>query len=284
VIWSEALAYAHPEADWREVDFPFAVVAHEVAHQWWGNQVVPARVEGAPLLSESLAWYSAMNVVEGSLGREHLRRLMQMMRDSYLVPHQTPEAPLLRANDWLAAYRTGALAMHSLRDAIGKEKVNGALHALADEYRSGRPPFPTSLDLYRHLRAVTPPETQPLLKDLFEEITFWDLRMKTVQAKRVAGGAYRVTLGVEAYKVKVGTAGRETRVPMNEAIEVTVFAAPKAGESRGVALYRQTHRIQAGEQTITVTVPNAPASAGIDADYKLLDRKREDNVKEVGGS
>ncbi|HEX9986278.1 MAG TPA: ABC transporter permease [Thermoanaerobaculia bacterium] len=283
VVWSEALAFAQPEADWREVDFPFAVVAHEVAHQWWGNQVVPARVEGAPLVSESLAWYSAMNVVEENLGREHLGRLLQIMRDSYLVPHQTAEVPLLKANDWLAVYRTGALAMHSLRDAIGKERVNGALHGLVEEYRSGKPPFPTSLDLYRHLRSATPPESRLLLKELFEEITFWDLRMKTIRAERAGGGTYRVTLGVEAYKVKVGTAGRETRVPMNDDIEVTVFAAPKAGEARGATLYRQRHRIHAGEQTIVVTVPSAPATAGIDPDYKLLDRKREDNVKDFEG-
>ena len=32
-----------------------AVLAHEMGHQWWGHQIVPARVEGAALLSESLA-------------------------------------------------------------------------------------------------------------------------------------------------------------------------------------------------------------------------------------
>jgi hypothetical protein len=70
---------------------------------------------------------------------------------------------------------------------------------------------------------------------------------------------------------------------MNDAIDVAVFAAAKEGEWRGAPLYRQTHRIHSGEQTITVTVPRAPASAGIDADHKLLDRRREDNVKEFEG-
>jgi hypothetical protein len=282
VVWSEVFAYAQPEADWRKIDFPYAVVAHEVAHQWWGNQVVPARVEGAPLLSESLAWYSAMNVVEESLGREQFERTMALMRESYLVPHETPEVPLLRANSWLAVYRTGALAMHVLREAIGKAPVNRALAALVTEYGAGKPPFPSSLDLYRHLRSVTPAATQPLLKDLFEEITFWDFRMKSADAQKSLNGSYRVTLKIEAHKIKVGAAGREMQVPMNDLAEVAVFAAPVEGEDRGVVLYRQMHRIRAGEQTITVTVPRAPASAGIDADHKLLDRKREDNVKELG--
>lgn len=282
VIWSEAFAYAQPENDRREIDFPYAVVAHEVAHQWWGNQVVPARVEGAPLLSESLAWYSAMKVVEESFGREHFDRTMSVMRQSYLVPHETPEVPLLRANDWLAVYRTGALAMNALREAIGTERVNSALRRLVTEYRAGRPPFPTSLDLYNHLRAVTPAETQPLLKDLFEEITFWDFRMKSAEATKLAGGAYRVAVNVEAYKVKVGAAGRETRVPMNDMVDVTLFAPAKEGEERGAVIYRQRHRIHSGLQTITVDVAREPESAGIDADYKLLDRERDDNVEKVG--
>jgi hypothetical protein len=36
-----------------------------------------------------------------------------------------------------------------------------------------------------------------------------------------------------------------------------------------------------GEQAVVVMVPGPPASAGIDADSRLLDRKREDNVKQV---
>ena len=246
---------------------------------------MPARVEGAPLLTESLAWYSAINVVEESLGRVVFGQdeavTMDAMRASYLAPHATPEVPLLRANDWLAVYRTGALAMDALSEAIGTDQVNTALRELLAEFRAGKPPFPTSLDLYRHLQAVTPADTRPLLKDLFEEITFWDLRMKAAAAQKLPGGAYRVTVNVEAYKVKVGDGGRESRVPMNDVIEVTLFAAPKEGEERGAVLYRQKHRIRAGEQTITITVPRAPASAGIDADNKLLDRKRDDNVKSI---
>ncbi|HEX8152892.1 MAG TPA: M1 family aminopeptidase, partial [Thermoanaerobaculia bacterium] len=276
VVWSESFAVAQPETDWRELDVPFAVVAHEVAHQWWGNKVTPARVEGAPLVSESLAWYSAMKVVEQTLGRKNFDGTMEVMRAAYLTPHETPEVPLLRAGDWLGGYRTGALAMHALREAIGTERVNKALRQLVDEFGSGRSAFATSLDLYRHLRAVTPADTQSLLKDLFEEITFWDLRMKSVSAAAIAGGAYRVTLEVEAYKVKVGNAGRETRVPMNDAIDVAVFGADRT------PLYVQPHRIRAGVQTIVVTVRSRPASAGIDADSRLLDRKRDDNVRELG--
>jgi ABC-2 type transport system permease protein len=276
VIWSEAIAFAEPENDPREIDFPFAVVAHEVAHQWWGNIVVPARVEGAAFMSESLSWYSAMGVVEKTFGTAHRERLLDVMRESYLTPHETPNVPLLRANDWLGVYRTGALAMQALRDEIGEQRVNGALRRVADAHRAGQPPFATSLDLYRELRAVTPPEAQTLLKDLLEEITFWDLRLKSLDVQR-AGPAWRVTLGIEAHKVKVDGGGRESRAPLDQWIEIGLF------DAKGEALYRQKYRIRSGGQTITLSVASAPARAAIDPGNRLLDRKREDNVRDVAG-
>jgi ABC-2 type transport system permease protein len=268
VIWSETFAYTHPELDPRKVDFPYAVIAHEIAHQWWGNIVVPARVEGAALVSESLAWYSAMMVVEETFGREHLNRLMEIMRESYLRPTASPEVPLLKANDWLAVYRTGALAMYALRETVGKERVNAALRRFVEQHRNHPP---TANDLYAQLQLVTPPETQPLLKDLFAEITFWDLRMKSARWDRI-GNAYRVTLDVEAYKTKGGAGGREQRVPMNEPIEIAVY------DDKDQPLYAQKHRIHSGRQTLTLTVPREPSSAGIDAGHVLLDRSRQDNV------
>jgi len=43
----------------------------------------------------------------------------------------------------------------------------------------------------------------------------------------------------------------------------------------------QMHRVRAGEQTITVTVPREPARAGIDPHYLLIDLATDDNVAEV---
>jgi ABC-type transport system involved in multi-copper enzyme maturation permease subunit len=267
VIWSETFAYANPERDRREIDVPFAIIAHEIAHQWWGNIVVPARVEGAAFVSESLAWYSAMMVVEETFGRDHIDRIVQVMREAYLRPMAAPEVPLLRARDWIAVYRTGALAMYSLRESIGAERVNAALRRFVELHRS-RPAVAN--DLYTQLQAVTPAETQPLLKDLFAEITFWDLRMQSVRSQRVRNG-YRVTLDVEAYKIKGGAGGRETRVPMNEPVEISLF------DEKDKPLYEQKHFIRSGRQTLVLTVPREPVSAGIDTGYILLDRSRQDN-------
>ena len=86
IQYQEGFSFINPVDDPRGIDLPSAVVAHEMAHQWWGNRLVPALVVGAPVLNESLAWYSALEVVEAVHGPEHRDRLLGAMLASYLSP------------------------------------------------------------------------------------------------------------------------------------------------------------------------------------------------------
>ncbi|WP_309893777.1 M1 family aminopeptidase [Archangium sp.] len=280
ISYEEGFSLFNPKADGRELDFPFAIVAHEVAHQWWGNQLTPARVEGAPVLTESLAWYSALAVVKKTYGDEHLRRLLGVLREAYLTPRALADVPLLRATDWFLAYRKGPFVMHALREYIGEARVNTALRRLLEQYGSGTPPLPTSLDLYRELQAVTPDGLGSLLHDLFETNTYWELEAKQATDEPAEGGTWRVTLDVRARKVVVDTEGVVTEVPMDDLVEVGVFAAEEDGAA-GEPLYLHRHRIHSGEQRITVTVSREPARAGIDPRILLLDVKAEDNLAKV---
>jgi hypothetical protein len=280
VEYEEGFSLFNPAADPHDIDFPFAVVAHEMAHQWWGNQLSPANVEGGPLLSESLAWYSALSVVRETYGEEHLTRLLGMMREGYLSPRARAGAPLLRVYDRFLAYRKGPFAMYALREYLGADRVNTALRRLFEAHRSPVAPLPTSLDLYRELQSVTPDSLRYLLVDLFEANTFWELATKHVAADSLNAGSWQVTLDVSAHKVVVDTAGIATDVPMNDLVEVGVFGEEKDGR-RGAPLYLRMHRIRSGEQRIVLTVPRRPAEAGIDPRHLLIDTKVDDNLKSV---
>ena len=280
IAYEEGFALFDPARDPRALDFPFAVVAHEVAHQWWGNQVTPADVEGGRLVTEGLAWYSAMQVVERTYGREHLRRLLAAMREAYASPRARAGVPLLRATEYFDAYRKGPFAMYALREYVGEARVNAALRRLLAQHGAGAPPRPTSLDLYRALQAATPDSLRPLLADLFERNTYWELAATRVAAEPAATGAWRVTLDVWARKVAVDTAGAETELPMNDLVEVGVFAATQDA-GLGEPLYLRLHRVHAGAQRITVTVPRTPAQAGIDPRNLLIDVKADDHRKGV---
>src|SRR5277367_1516327 len=52
----------------EDIDFTYFVVAHELAHQWWGHQLIGGNVQGSNMMSETLAEYSALMVMEKKYG------------------------------------------------------------------------------------------------------------------------------------------------------------------------------------------------------------------------
>jgi hypothetical protein len=224
-----------------------------------------------------------MQVVEETHGHDQLRRLLHFMRQPYPYSPIRRGEPLLRGLDPYMSYRKGPFALHALREYIGAERVNTALRHLIEQHRSGEVPLVTTLDLYRELQAVTPDSLQYLLHDLFEVNTFWELETDNATAEQTADGNWQVTLAVQARKVVVDETGTETELPMDELVEIGVFAATDGDDELGEPLYVQMHRICAGEQTITVTVPRRPVLAGIDP-YHLLDWEEgedDDNIERV---
>lgn len=266
-----------------QLDQPFYGTAHEVAHQWWGGQARGATVRGRGFLSESLANYSAMMVVERTYGLEAARRVYGFQMDRYLRGRASfsREVPLLDVEDQpYIAYRKGAIAMYRLRLALGEERVNTALRRYLEKYRDAGPPYPTSRVLYAELRAVTPDSLRYLLVDLFETVTLWDVRTERVAVERTGSGEYLVTLDVVAKKARADSVGHMKEVPMNDLVEIGVFE-PGEGDALGDPLYLERQRIRSGRQTLRITVPSEPARAGIDPRHELIDRDSDDNVVTV---
>jgi hypothetical protein len=242
-----------------------------------------APVRGAKFLSESLANYSAMLVTEKTYGPEAGRRVFGFQMERYLLGRatQSREVPILEVEDQpYVAYRKGALALITLRDHIGEAAVNGALRRYFERYKDAGPPYPTSLDLYAELRAVTPDSLQYLLTDWFETITLWEVRTDRAVAQPTGTGEYEVTVDVVARKLRSDGEGNETEVPMDDLVDIGVFA-PGQGGALGEPLHLERRRVHSGKQTLRITVPGEPARAGIDPYGKLIDRQRDDNAVEV---
>ncbi len=270
--YTEGFTLGNPQP--AALDHPFAVVAHEMAHQW----TVPyANVEGAPVMSESIAWYYAMKVVEDAKGQGELRKFLHWMRQPYRQEIRRGE-PLLRGLDPYMSYRRGPLALYALSKYLGEGRVNTALRNLVEKHEPEGAPLATTLDLFGELQAVAPDSLQYLLHDLFEVNTYWKLAMEQASAKPTAEGNWEVTLDIQAHKVVVDSAGAERQVPINDWIEIGVF---QQGEQYSEPLYLQKHFIGSAEQKIRLTVPAKPASAGIDPYQLLVDEETNDNRKEV---
>jgi hypothetical protein len=168
------------------------------------------------------------------------------------------------------------------------DRVNGALKRLTARGDSAGAPLVTTLDLYRELQAAMPDSVTPLLRDLFEVNTLWQLVTERASAEAQEDGTWQVTLEVRSRKFAYDSAGVETDVPMEEWVPIGVFAeADDGGGELSAPLHLQMHRIRSGKQTITVTVPRKPVLAGIDPHHVLdwEEKDDDDNVAavEIGG-
>jgi ABC-2 type transport system permease protein len=284
--YSESIGFIanlnHPD----DIDMVFYVVAHEMAHQWWAHEVIGANMQGATLLSETMAQYSALMVMEHEYGRDIMRKFLRYEMDRYLSSRgkeRQKERPLLtvEAQQGYVHYRKGSLALYYLKEMIGEEAVNRALRKLVQQYAYAQPPYPTSYVLVDAFREQTPPELQYLIKDLFEDITIFSNRTLEASAEKRADGKYHVTIDIETRKFKADPKGNETEVPVNDWIEIGAFAKPKKDKKYGNTLYRERVHLTGSKSTHRFTVAEAPYQAGVDPFVLLIDRIPDDNVKQV---
>jgi ABC-type transport system involved in multi-copper enzyme maturation permease subunit len=281
ITHGEGITLLRPLDTPGSLDFPFAITAHEMAHQW----AIPAAVvEGIPVMAESVATYYAMKIVERAKGPGQLHAFAGFLRQPHLIAPIRRGEPLLRGLDPWMSYRKGPYALHALSVYVGEEPVNAALRRVWERHRSPEAPLATTLDLYRELQAVTPGSKRSLLHDLFEVNAWWQFIVESATAEPAGDGAWRVTLEVRARKSVIDEAGVETELPMVEEVQIGVFAAAERGAGRlSAPLHLAMHRIRSGEQTITVTVAGEPVLAGIDP-HHLLDweeNEDDDNVEWV---
>lgn len=285
--YSEGIGFiADIDTSQEDIDMVFYVVAHEMAHQWWAHQVVGARMQGATLLSETLAQYSALMVMEKEYGRERMQEFLKYEVDRYLRGRGSEterEKPLMEvyANQGYIHYRKGSAVMYYLKEMIGEEQVNAALREVIDSFAYQRPPYPTSHHLLDAFRRRTPDSLQYLITDMFETITLFSNRMEDPIYAENPDGTYEVQFTVEAEKFRADTLGAETSIPLQDYIDIGVYAKPEKGEERGRTLYWQRHLITDRETTFTIPVDTIPYQAGVDPGYYLIDRIPDDNVKRV---
>ena len=284
VPFSESVGFIARLTSPTAIDYPFYVTAHEVAHQWWGYQVLPADVQGSGMLSESMAQYSALMVMEHEYGPEQMRRFLRYELDGYLSGRGgeiIEEMPLELVEDQpYVFYRKGSLVLYALKDYLGESVLNEALRRYIASVRDKARPYTVSSDLLSFITDVTPPEKRRIIDDLFRSITLFDLNAVDASSTRLPDGRYDVTMRLEARKLKADGRGREVDVPIDDWIDVGVFGNAGSGAPPPL-LYLQKHHVTAGELTVHVVVSGEPARAGIDPYNKLIDRDPGDNMCSV---
>ena len=287
IPYSEGIGFIAHWKDPEEIDMVTYVTAHEVGHQWWAHQVIGGEMQGMTLLSETLAQYSALMVMEHLYGPEQIRKFLKFELDRYLRSRGSElieELPLERVEDQdYIHYRKGSLAMYLLKDVIGEDAVNRALQDLLEAYAFKAAPYPTSRDLITRLRAQAQPEQQQFITDLFEKITLYDVKVTAAKKRRMDGGKWETVLEVDARKLYADGEGVETEAPLDENFDVGVFTAEpgKKNFDRAAVLSFTRQPLRSGGQKIRVVTDREPEFAGVDPYIKHVDRNSDDNVSAV---
>ena len=286
IPYSESIGFIADLRDKEDIDYVFYVTAHEVAHQWWAHQVIGANVQGATVMSESLAQYSALMVMEHEYGRGQMRQFLKTELDRYLSGRggeRVEEQPLYRVeNQQYIHYQKGSLVFYRLHEELGEAAVNRALQKFLQAKAYQQPPYTTTLELLDFIRAEARPDQQGLITDLFEKISFYDNRVEQATAKKRADGKYEVTLKVHSAKRHADGKGKETAGKLDDWIDVGVFARGQSGEERDEkTLFLKRYHVTTENPDISMVVDQLPYEAGFDPYNKLIDRVSSDNRKKV---
>ena len=289
IPFSEGAGFVFRLDDDEDIDYPFNTTAHEVAHQWWAHQVIGGNVQGATLMSEALAEYSALMVMEKEYGPDKMRHLLKYELDGYLRGRGrevVEEMPLMLVeNQKYIHYNKGCMVMYALKDYIGESNVNLALAGYIEQVAFQEPPYTNSVEFLECLRRVTPDSLAYIIEDMFETITLFSNKVKSARYTRLDDGRYLVELEVEARKLRSDGWGLETEVAIDDWIDIGVFGEERvAGRKEQTVLFMEKRRITEPGLRLEVVVDRLPVRAGIDPYNRLIDRDSDDNVKKVSES
>ena len=178
LVYLSTLTYLNPEqrpnivrAAVEQTFYSELLEMHEVAHQWWGNLVIPASYQDEWLM-ESLANYSALLMLEKRQGIKALETVLESYKSQLLTKSEdgrTLESagPItwgyrlqssMAPHAWRpVTYEKGTWIIHMLRRRLGDEKFLSLLHELCSRYRFGA----IATDQFRELAAEYAPPKSP---------------------------------------------------------------------------------------------------------------------------
>ena len=268
-----------------KIDFMTYVTAHELGHQWFGHQIVPANTKGFNVLSEGLTENASMTAFEKIKGYPMTRRMRSKRGEQYLsgrTGDKNPEPPLALAEDQQYIFYNKANAVFwGLRHYMPEGEMNAALAKFIKDYGSKGAPYPTTLELVDALREAAPDELQQFITDSWEKITFWETGFGDVDIKPNSNGGFIVTATAKmAKKYASEEDGKETNAEsLDEPVEIGFYKEDPSNSWEETPMLLKRFRLTEAETELTFELDERPGYIVIDPRALLVERKLNDNVK-----
>lgn len=173
IPFSENIGFIADVRNPNHFDYVTSVTLHELAHQWWGHQLVGADAKGALLLSEGLSDYSAAMAQAKLQGWRMANQDLELASSNYhkgVADRREAQPPLYRVErQQYVAYNQAEMAFVVVRAEIGEAAFHRALRRLLADYGSRDAPYPISDDLLAAIEAESSPQAWKRLEPLFLE-------------------------------------------------------------------------------------------------------------------
>jgi hypothetical protein len=279
LVYLSTVSYLRPEArpafskgELQETFYSDILLAHEVAHQWWGNVVSPASDQDTWLM-EALANYSALLYLEKRKGpkaletvlAEYRKRLLSQAAEGRTLESMGPIiwggrlSSSLAPDAWRTiTYEKGSWVIHMLRGRLGDQRFLAMLGELLKRYRQST----LTTAEFRALAAqFSPPGSpDPKLETFFENWVY--------------------STGIPALKLDFALHGKAPALKLNITVQQSgvddSFSAfvPVEVQVRGAK--PATYWLRTDSEPVTITVPlkQAPLAVVLDPAGTVLAVKK----------
>tara|TARA_R110000868_G_scaffold304437_14_gene565180 strand:- start:20644 stop:24279 length:3636 start_codon:yes stop_codon:yes gene_type:complete len=289
VPFSEGIGFIMDITEDNAVDMPFYITAHEMAHQWWGDQINPAHVQGQTMISETLAQYSALMVFGKEYSQTKETQLLKWNLRQYLK-HRSREdiqempLALVESGQEYVYYRKGLIAMNAFQHYVSEDSVNKALQRFITDWNSldglkkmNTENYPTTKNLMPYFRDVTPDSLQYLIEDLFETITIYDNKITQADYEQLSENQYKVVVTIDFNKSKTDSLGTDKPTDLNDWIELGIYTEVGNGEDSLINL--EKYKIKEQQKVIELIVSQKPVKVVVDPHLLLIDKDINDNER-----
>jgi ABC-2 type transport system permease protein len=271
IFFSEGTGFLYQRTP--KSDLPFAVTAHEAAHQWWGHIVAPGEGPGGILLAEGAANFSTLLLLEQLRGLPARREFAVQIEADYGENRQvSDEKPLVetlnyRPADNTVIYNKGGWVFWMLMRRMGRPAFFAGVRQYFRVYH-GNPDHPVLQDFVAVMRPYAP--DRPAFDDFVRQ---WLYQVVAPEYALLDSRKERVGEGWEAV-VRLKNAGTG-RMP----VEVAATNGDRfAGDGRLLPNYRDaraTVALGAGEaREVRIRCPFEPRQVVVDPDANVLQLQR----------
>lgn len=259
------------KAEPAKPNIPFHITAHEVAHQWWGYQVIPADADGARMIGESLSQYSALQVLKSEYGLDKALDFLQYERRRYLLGHarSDKEPPLyLVENQSFIHSKKGSLAFNAIKQKIGEHQLNADLSQFLKKYAFKSYEYPTTIDLIETLSVPEPSKSDILKKNYIHDLSIEEAR----SSKK--GHEYWLQLDIDFRKFEV-VGSKEEQVQMTDLVRIKILNDEDSTLFDDYIKYPYTDPIR---------INSPPYKVIIDPYLEFIERKSSDNTTMISAN